>query len=112
MTITCSFASSGQHRQDLRRSSLGFGGSCCATVASGPCYTSDEDGKDATVGRRQVVTALLEQHGRTYSEELGIRLETNTPSALFCWLCAALLFSARISAGLGCRAAAALIRQG
>lgn len=64
------------------------------------------------VAAPQVVTALLERHGRTYSEELGIRLETNTPSPLFCWLCAALLFSARISAGLACRAAAALIEQG
>jgi hypothetical protein len=64
------------------------------------------------VATREVVTALLEQHGRTYSEELGIRLGTNTPSSLFCWLCAALLFSARISAGLACRAAAAVIEQG
>ena len=60
----------------------------------------------------RVVAALLDRHGRTYCEELGIRIETNTPSALFCWLCAALLFSARISAELALRAAKALIEEG
>ncbi|HYZ39018.1 MAG TPA: hypothetical protein VE687_00115 [Stellaceae bacterium] len=60
----------------------------------------------------RVVAALLDRHGRSYCEELGIRLETNTPSALFRWLCAALLFSARISAGLAHRAAKALTEQG
>jgi hypothetical protein len=55
---------------------------------------------------------LLDRHGRSYCEELGIRLETNTPSALFRWLCAALLFSARISAGLAHRAAKARTEQG
>jgi hypothetical protein len=55
---------------------------------------------------------LLDRHGRGYCEELGIGLETNTPSGLFRWLCAALLFSARISAGLAHRAAKALTEQG
>jgi hypothetical protein len=49
------------------------------------------------VAANQIGATLLERHGRTYSEDLGIRLEANTPSALFCWLCAALLFSARIN---------------
>jgi endonuclease III len=60
----------------------------------------------------QVVAALLDCNGRTYCEELRIGIEKNTPSALFCWLCAALLFSARISAELAHRAARALIRHG
>lgn len=60
----------------------------------------------------QVVAALLDCHGRTYCEELRIGIEKNTPSALFCWLCAALLFSARISAELAHRAARALIEHG
>jgi hypothetical protein len=49
----------------------------------------------------RVVQALLDSHGRTYCEELGIAIERNTPTALFCWLCASLLFSARISAERG-----------
>jgi hypothetical protein len=66
----------------------------------------------AHVTFERVVAALLDRFGRTYCEELGIRIETNTPSALFCWLCAALLFSARISAELARRAARALIEEG
>ena len=60
----------------------------------------------------QVVAALLDCHGHTYCEELRIRIEKNTPSALFCWLCAALLFSARIGAELAHRAAQAVIQHG
>ena len=59
-----------------------------------------------------MVAALLDRHGHTYCDELRIGIEKNTPSALFCWLCAALLFSARISAELAHRAARALIEHG
>jgi hypothetical protein len=58
------------------------------------------------------VKALLEKYGRTFSDELGIKLEGNTPSALFRWLCAALLFSARISNKIGVEAARALTKHG
>jgi thermostable 8-oxoguanine DNA glycosylase len=60
----------------------------------------------------KVVKALLEKHGRTFSRELGIKLESNTPSALFRWLCAALLFSARISNRIAMEAARALTKHG
>jgi hypothetical protein len=71
---------------------------CGGTVPDRLRCTGDADGKDAIAGRCQLNWRdLLERHGRTYSEDLGIRLEANTPSALFCWLCAALLFSARIN---------------
>jgi len=60
----------------------------------------------------RVVAALLDRHGRTYCEELGIAIERNTPSVLFRWLCAAILFSARISAELARRAASALTEKG
>jgi hypothetical protein len=62
--------------------------------------------------RKQVVVALLDRSGRTYCSELRISIERNTPSALFRWLCASLLFSARISADLAIRAARALGDQG
>ncbi len=66
----------------------------------------------ATKAKGRIVAALLARHGRTYCEELRIPIERNTPSALFRWLCATILFSARISAALACRAARALFAAG
>jgi endonuclease III len=60
----------------------------------------------------QIVDALLEEHGRTYAEQLGIDLAAGTPSPLFRWLCAALLMSARIRAETAVDAARALADQG
>lgn len=60
----------------------------------------------------KIVRALLRKHGRTFSEELGIRLRSSTPSALFRWLCAALLFSARINNKIAMEAARALTKHG
>lgn len=60
----------------------------------------------------QIVASLLERHGQTFSCQLGIRLERNTPAPLFQWLCAALLMSARISSKSALRAAAALKAAG
>jgi endonuclease III len=59
-----------------------------------------------------LVEALLERHGRTYAEELGIHVEKNTPSPLFQLLCASLLFSARISAAAAMQAHQALRQAG
>jgi hypothetical protein len=61
---------------------------------------------------RETVRALLKRHGRTFAKELGIPLAGNTPSALFRWLCAALLFSARIGHHIATEAARALAKQG
>jgi hypothetical protein len=68
--------------------------------------------KERTISANRMAAALLDRHGQTYCEELGIPIDTNSPSALFCWLCAALLFSARISAGLALRGMRALIDEG
>jgi hypothetical protein len=62
--------------------------------------------------RGQIIAALLDRHGRTYCSELGIAIERNTPSPLFRWLCASILFSARISANLAASAARALAEHG
>lgn len=62
--------------------------------------------------KKAVTAALLERHGRTYAEEIGIDVGKNTPSPLFRLLCASLLFSARISAEIAVEAAKALARQG
>jgi len=66
----------------------------------------------AKPSRDQIVAALLERHGQTYAEELGIRLERGTPSVLYRWLCAATLLSARIGADAAMQATRALAEQG
>jgi hypothetical protein len=60
----------------------------------------------------RIVEVLFERHGQTYAAELGIDLARNTPSALYRWLCAATLLSARIGAGAAMQAARALADQG
>jgi hypothetical protein len=66
----------------------------------------------AKPSRDRIIEALLHRHKRTFAEELKIDLHKGTPSVLFQWLCASLLFSARISADLALRAARALNAQG
>lgn len=61
---------------------------------------------------KAMAKALLDSHGRTYCEELGIDIEKNTPSVLFRWLCASLLMSTRISSDNAVRAARALADAG
>jgi endonuclease III len=58
------------------------------------------------------VRTLLERHGRTYCDELGIEIAKGTPAVLFRWLVASMLFSARISAGNAVEAAHALTEAG
>ena len=60
----------------------------------------------------RIVEALLARHGRTYCEELGIDIAGNTPSALFRWLVATILFAARIGSANATEAAIALYRAG
>lgn len=59
----------------------------------------------------RIVQVLLKKYGCTFSEELGIKLESNTPSALFRWLCATLLFSAPIGNKAALSAAKALFHH-
>ena len=66
----------------------------------------------AKPSKDRIVAALLERHGQTYAAELSINLERGTPSALFRWLCAAILLSARINAEAAIQAARALAEQG
>ena len=60
----------------------------------------------------RIVEVLLRRFGETYAEALSIDLAQGTPSALFQWLCASLLFSARIRADAALAAARALFREG
>ncbi|HEX6870205.1 MAG TPA: hypothetical protein VF163_03820 [Micromonosporaceae bacterium] len=61
--------------------------------------------------QQQVIRTLLDQHGRTYAEEAGIRL-ADQPGPLFQLLVLASLLSARISAGVAVAAARALFAAG
>ena len=62
--------------------------------------------------QKDTVKALLDRHGQTFAEELGIDVKKNTPSPLFRLLCAAVLMSARISTQLSTEAARSLARHG
>lgn len=66
----------------------------------------------AHASKKDIVGHLLEKYGRTYCDELGIDIEKNTPSPLFRWLIASLLFSARIGAQQAVKAAKALSDAG
>jgi hypothetical protein len=61
---------------------------------------------------RDRIRQLLESYGQTFAEELGIKLQTASPSALFRLLCFALLASARIGHQQAVRAAQALTEAG
>lgn len=62
--------------------------------------------------REDIVATLLERHGGTFADELGISLDDPTPSPLFRLLVAAILFSARIRTDIAVAAAKALFDQG
>lgn len=66
----------------------------------------------ARATQRQLAQALIDDHGQLYSDQLGIALDKGTPSPLFRWLCASILFSARISQNIALAAAKALADQG
>jgi len=61
--------------------------------------------------QRHLVTALLDQQGRTYAEEAGIRL-ADKPSPLYQLLVLSTLLSARISADVAVAAARELFHAG
>jgi endonuclease III len=61
---------------------------------------------------REKIDNLLEEHGETFCEELGINIARNTPSPLFRLLCFALLASARISHRIAIDATRALAEAG
>ena len=54
----------------------------------------------------------MKHFGRTFAEELGIKVETNTPSPLFCMLVFALLSSARIGHNIALNATRVLMQRG
>lgn len=66
----------------------------------------------AQPSKRKLVRALIDRHGRLYSEEIGADLARGTPAPLFQWLVASILLSARISQVTALEAARALRRQG
>src|SRR5918992_2755128 len=62
--------------------------------------------------QKDTARALLDRHGRTFAEELGIDVAKNTPAVLYRLLCAAMLMSARIASQIAVEAARNLARRG
>jgi hypothetical protein len=62
--------------------------------------------------KKKYAGTVLELFGETFSGELGIGVERNTPAPLFQLLCFALLSSARISSRIAISAFRALMEQG
>jgi len=62
--------------------------------------------------QKDTARALLDQHGVTFADELGIDVAKGTPSALFRLLCAATLMSARIGSPIAVEAARNLAKRG
>jgi len=62
--------------------------------------------------REDTARALLERHGQTFADELGIDVAKDTPSALFRVLCASTLMSARIGSPIALEAARNLAERG
>lgn len=66
----------------------------------------------ATPSKQNIVHVLVKDHGRLFSQEIGISLQTETPSSLFQWLTASILFSARIGSDIAIEAAKSLNTRG
>jgi endonuclease III len=62
--------------------------------------------------QKDTAHALLDRHGQTFADELGIDVAKGTPSALYRLLCAATLMSARISSQISVEAARNLAKRG
>ncbi|MGH2821003.1 MAG: Rho termination factor N-terminal domain-containing protein [Actinomycetota bacterium] len=62
--------------------------------------------------KKEVTRTLLDNYGRTFSEELRIDISKGSPSPLFRLLCSSLLFSARIGYGIATEAARGLSKAG
>ncbi|HMB10835.1 hypothetical protein [Saliniramus sp.] len=67
---------------------------------------------ETTRSQEEIVDALMQRHGQTFCDKLSIPIEQGTPSPLFRWLVASILFSARINADIACAAARALSEAG
>jgi hypothetical protein len=62
--------------------------------------------------RQDTARALLERHGRTFADELGIDIARNTFAVLFRLLSASMLMSARIRSQTAVDAARSLAKRG
>lgn len=78
----------------------------------GRFHAVTEDTEAAMTRQDDIVGALIEESGTLYSEEIGANIARDTPQELFHWLIAAIMLSARISAGKAIEGAAALREAG
>jgi AcrR family transcriptional regulator len=83
------------------------------TLAPRSGFAGARDGKREAMARKgEIVKRLLDRHGQTYAQELGIKLEAGSPSALFQWLSASILYSARIGSAIAAEAFRNMKRHG
>jgi endonuclease III len=61
---------------------------------------------------KNTVRILLQRYGRTFAEDLGIQVEQNQLSPLYCLLTSAALFSTRISHNIALKSARILFEHG
>ena len=64
------------------------------------------------MAKKDAVRELLEAHGQTFCEELRIPIEKGTPSPLFRWLTACILYANRIQHDLAAQSARGLSKAG
>lgn len=66
----------------------------------------------STSGINNTVKILLQRYGRTFAKDLGLVLEDNQPSPLYCLLITSALFSTRISHTIAHQSARILFARG
>ncbi len=82
------------------------------TQSSIDALASIESRMEDIMARKELIEALIEDHGTLYSEEIGANISRDVPQQWFHWLLCALLLSARISADKAIQAAQALKEDG
>lgn len=70
------------------------------------------DSRNSTLSAEEKLGRILTKYPQSFCEELGIPIETSNPASLWMWLCASILFSARIKSDAAVRACKALFRAG
>ncbi|KAL4436327.1 hypothetical protein ABPG77_009889 [Micractinium sp. CCAP 211/92] len=79
---------------------------CCSPRAG------RRDGRASWLGPAQKVDAILRRFPRSFAQELQIDMSMARPEALFQWLCASILMSARIKSNAAMGACRALAQAG
>jgi len=102
-------SSSQQHRRGARNTNTNTNTANATTTDNA---ILPRDSRNSTLTAEEKLERILIKHPQSFCEELGIPMETSSPRALWMWLCASILFSARIKSDAAVRACKALFRAG